>query len=83
VVAIAEALADAFRSARPLADLLWFPTASLARIGGGMCDVNVPERLYIPMAVLLGFARIVDTPVSQPALFIRFQERPAPAVVSG
>jgi hypothetical protein len=34
-----------------------------ARIDGGIEGVNVPERLYIPMAVLLCFARIVGTPV--------------------
>jgi hypothetical protein len=36
----------------------------MATIDGGMGGVNVPEMLYIPMAVLLCFARIVGTPVS-------------------
>jgi hypothetical protein len=29
----------------------------------GVLGVSVPERLYIPEAVLLCFARMVDTPV--------------------
>jgi hypothetical protein len=53
-------------------------TAAGARIGIGA--MNGPERLCIPKAVELCFARMVGTPVVSLPRFFLFQESQAPSL---